>query len=388
MIDRRMLLAAAAAIWTVSACGQAAPNASTAVSAAAKPSVSSSAAPQSPPSADWNSLVAAAKQEGKLSVVINPPADVYRPLYDAFQRTFGIQVEQLATGGRPDFSARIGSERAAGQYLWDAVVHSPGTLFDAAKPIGALDPLRPALVLPEVLDNASWRGGFDAGWYDLDKSLAYSFVGYIYWTAYVNRQVIPESQLSTMDQLWDPKWKGKIAIQDPRASGAGSSAMAVWLAAKGEDKLRQFLRDQQPVPTQDKRQLAEWIVRGQYPIVLGLSEAQMSQFEQQGLSITQVQPLVDKDRAAAGLSAGSGALGIFNRPAHPNAAKLFVNWLLTHDAQALYAKQSGFNVRRTDVPAVSERQVPENGRDYVNVEIEQSSATFKKAIDLSKELLK
>ncbi|HLY66845.1 MAG TPA: extracellular solute-binding protein [Chloroflexota bacterium] len=365
------------------ACGQAAPG--TAVSSAPAKAADSGSPQQQ---AQWDALVAAAKQEGKLAAVVNPPVDVYRPLYESFQSTFGIQVEELPLGGRPDLVSRIGSERSAGQFLWDVVVHSPGTLFDAAKPIGALDPLPPALFLPDAIDDSKWRGGFGAGWYDLDKSLAYSFVGYVYWTAYVNRQLVPQEQLSKIDQLWDPKWKGKIAIQDPRASGAGSSALAVWLAAKGEDKLRQFLTDQQPVPTLDKRQLAEWVLRGNYPIAIGISESQMSELERQGLDISQVQPISDTDKAAAGLSAGSGAVGLINRAPHPNAAKLFANWLLTHDAQALYAKQTGFNVRRTDVAPVSPRQVPEAGREYVNVETEQSVATFRKAIDVSKELLK
>src|SRR5207244_1285834 len=144
----------------------------------------------------WDGLVAAAKQEGKVSVLINPPDDVYRPLYDAFSKKFGIATEMLAFGGSADLVPKLKAERDAGQFNWDAAVHAPSTLFLGLKSLAALEPIKPALVLPEVLDNSKWFKGFDAGWYDRDKATTYSFVGYVFWGTYVNRTVIPESQLN------------------------------------------------------------------------------------------------------------------------------------------------------------------------------------------------
>ena len=45
----------------------------------------------------------------------------------------------------------------------------------AFKPAGALDPLRPALILPEVKNDKEWIGGFDSGWADTEKKLFYTF---------------------------------------------------------------------------------------------------------------------------------------------------------------------------------------------------------------------
>jgi iron(III) transport system substrate-binding protein len=72
------------------------------------------------------------------------------------------------------------------------------------------------LILPDATDNSKWRGGFDAGWSDTGKSLVYAFVSAVDWTAYVNRSIVAKAQLNKIDQLWDPKWKGQIAMQDPR----------------------------------------------------------------------------------------------------------------------------------------------------------------------------
>jgi len=338
--------------------------------------------------ATWDRTLAAAKQEGKVAVEVNPPIDVYRPLYDAFQKKYGITVDLIAFSGSADLVPRLKAERDAGQYNWDVIVHAPITLFAGAKPLGALDPLRPALILPEALDDSKWFKGFEAGWYDSGKSLAYSFVGYLFFNTYVNRQVVSPAQFSKIDQLWDPQWKGKIAIQDPRVPSAGSAGTATWLAAKGEDKLRAFFRDQQPVLTQDKRQLAEWVVRGQYPIGVGLSESQMSQFKSSGLPVDSVQAIDDGDRAAADYSSGSGAVGLFNRAPHPNAARVLINWLLTAEAQKIYSELSGFNSRRLDVPVVSASQRADPAKDYINVENEDGAATYQRAIAIGKELLK
>jgi ABC-type Fe3+ transport system substrate-binding protein len=55
------------------------------------------------------------------------------------------------------------------------------------------------------------------------------------------------------------------------------------------------------------------------------------------------------------LSSAFGSLALMNRAPHPNAAKVFINWLLSRDGQTLFQKvmsQPGDarNSRRADVP--------------------------------------
>src|SRR5439155_6350331 len=133
-----------------------------------------------------------------------------------------IALDVLPGNGSAGLVPGVSAERNAGQYLWDVTINSSSTGFDGFKPKGALDPLRPALFLPDALDNSKWQGGFDAGWADLDKTHTYSFVRNSIWTSYINRSVVPESQLSKLDQLWDPRWKGKITMIDPRIPSNGS----------------------------------------------------------------------------------------------------------------------------------------------------------------------
>src|SRR6185437_3829903 len=111
---------------------------------------------------------------------------------------------------------KIDVERKSGRYAWDVAIQPPPNLFNGLKPLNAIDPLQPALTLPEVLDDSHWVKGFADGWSDAGKAYVYSFVGQTNWAVRINRSLVPEAQLSRFDQLWDPQWKGKIAWQDPR----------------------------------------------------------------------------------------------------------------------------------------------------------------------------
>src|SRR5581483_8380980 len=290
-----------AAAPSVSANGSAGLKAAPAGAGASAPPAASRppAAKLSPPSdwqAQWDRTLAAAKQEGSVSI-ISAPGDVYRQVFDVFQQKYGISVEVQVGNGQADLVPRIDNERKAGQYRWDVVVHSARSMFQGYKPLGALDSLRSALILPEVLDDSKWLDGFAGGWADLDSSLVYSFVRGAEPSARINRAVIPESQLSTVDQLWDPRWKGKMAWLDPRVPTGGQAVAVTIFATKGPDKLRTILRDQDPVLTQDRRQLGEWVVRGQYPIGFGVDVAVLTAFGQQGLDVKSIRPLEDSDPA-------------------------------------------------------------------------------------------
>ncbi|HLY65636.1 MAG TPA: extracellular solute-binding protein [Chloroflexota bacterium] len=313
---------------------------------------------------------------------------MYRQFFLTFQNKFGINVEVVAGGGGADIGPRVSAERQAGQYLYDVVVHGAAVGFETLKPLGALDPLRSALILPEVLDNSKWRDGFDAGWADSGKSLVYSFASQVDWNVRLNRAVVPESQLSRFDQLWDPRWKGKIVWFDPRVPGTGAGKAGIVLYYKGEDKLRTIFRDQQLVLSQDNRQIAESILRGQQPIGVGVDVRGLADLQTGGADVSSIQPLADnEDPAARQLTSSTGAIGLVNRALHPNAAKALINWILSQDGQTAYTK-TGYNSRRLDAPAVDAERLPESGKQYVDLNTETGRPTFLRAVEIAKAELK
>jgi iron(III) transport system substrate-binding protein len=371
----------------LAACAPAATPAPAPAPAAAQPGAASSApsgaAPAAAPS-QWDQIVAAAKQEGKV-VLAGPPGQVYRDGLVDFQKRYpDIALEYSGQSGR-DFIPRALSERAAGQYLWDVHVGGPESVNLELKPAGALAPLKPALVLPEVLDDSKWLGGFDDGFMDRERQFTYGFQGDLSQHVWVNREVIPESELSTVEQLTDPKWKGKISWNDPTAAGSGSAIAGYWLMLKGEDWLR-TLYQQDVVSTRDLRQQVEWIARGRYPIAVGGDSTSLLSFQQQGLGL-QVKPLAKDSQLGGRMSPGFGNVMLMDQAPHPNAAKVYLNWLLSREGQTSYATITERNSRRLDVPGLPET-TPRPDVEYVIVNREENQPNIARAMDLAKTIIK
>ena len=72
---------------------------------------------------------------------------------------------------------------------------------------------------------------------------------------------------------------------------------------------------------------------------------------------------------------------------HPNAAKVYANWLLSKDGGAAWSEHIGDNSRRSDVPVADESKVPTKGVQYLNIQAEDLLDEQQKTQDLAKQLL-
>jgi iron(III) transport system substrate-binding protein len=335
----------------------------------------------------WETGVAAAKAEGKV-IVGGHPAQQYRQGLAGFGKAYpDIKLEFLPIDGR-NFGTRILAERRAGQFLWDAYLGSAETMYFVLKPEGVLDPLIPALILPEVVDDKLWLGGFADGWLDREKRFVYAFLGTVHPQVYVNRDLIPEAELRRVEDLLDSKWRGKMTWHDPREAGGGSATAGYWLTLLGEDFLRNLLK-QDMVTVTDRRQQVEWLVRGRYPIGIAVTREFLFGFQEKGVGLN-VKPLAP-DTPAGGSTrltpGGGGNVVLINRAPHPNAAKLFVNWLLTREAQIEYVRATKETSRRTDAASGPSGTTKTNVK-YINVNKEELAQKIKQAMGIAKESLK
>ena len=341
------------------------------------------AAPPGSAATDWDGLVAAAKREGRV-VVSGPTRELWRTELMSFEQAYPeIRVEYIGANSR-DFWPRVFRERELGQYLWDLRVGGPEPQVYEARDRGVLDPIRPFLLLPEVLDETKWFGGMDRMFFDREKKYALGFVSYISFVAYVNRDIIPETELRSLRDLTDPRWRGKIVLQDPRG-GAGLSAIEMLLELHGEGLVRDLLTNQDLVVANDLRQQAEWLIRGRYPIALGIVPDAFLAFQDQGLRIN-IQPVPENISAIA---TGTGGLQFFERAPHPNAAKVYINWLLTQAVQARLAAATRMNSRRLDVPVAHALTAPDPARlaSYIPSQVEEMVPVREQAQRLARELL-
>src|SRR6187397_563221 len=106
----------------------------------------------------WEKLVADAKKEGKVVIIAPSDPQVREAIPAAFKARYGITVEYL--GGRSsDMAARLRTERQSGVYTIDVALSGTLTMASIFYGEKMLDPLRPALIDPDVTDGSKWKSG-------------------------------------------------------------------------------------------------------------------------------------------------------------------------------------------------------------------------------------
>ena len=105
---------------------------------------------------EWSKLIAAAKQEGTLSIASGgAPSRQYRPVVDAFTKKFNVKVE-VSTGNATDTVNRVLAERKAGKFTVDVALISSRENQQRLVPSESLVPFTPLLIHPEVIDTSNW----------------------------------------------------------------------------------------------------------------------------------------------------------------------------------------------------------------------------------------
>jgi ABC-type Fe3+ transport system substrate-binding protein len=126
------------------------------------------------------------------------------------------------------------------------------------------------------------------------------------------------------------------------------------------------------------------MVRGRYPIAIGLNGLALQDFQAHGVGKnvkTWLLPELDYQ------SSGSG-VWLLNRAPHPNAAKLFVNWLLTKDAQIAWAKELQTNSRFVGVEPGDPQAVVPPGLTLLQIDAEEQLPELIKTQDISRQLIR
>ncbi len=89
----------------------------------------------------------------------------------------------------------------------------------------------------------------------------------------------------------------------------------------------------------------DWLARGTYPIVIGPPGEDIERLRKEGFPV-QKHNLVD---ALGYISMGNGALALMNRAPHPNAARVYVNWIASKEGLETFSRAHFAASTRTDV---------------------------------------
>jgi iron(III) transport system substrate-binding protein len=312
---------------------RATPNAAGGTAPGTDASVGGAAAPESIPEwqIKWDETVAAARREGKV-VVNGPPGDLVRKhLVDGFKRAFPDITLEYAGGRTAEQAAKVEAERRAELYALDVL-------------IGA----RPALILPEVTDPSRWIAN-RLDFSDQDEFNPVFAVTPKTQLLYDLKQVTAD-EVDELYELLAPRWQGKIVVSDPTFQGTGQATFRWLWEVLGPEKATEFtraLRAQAGAVDRDVRRQIEWIARGRYAILVGPSPGVWQQLRQEGM---QFGVLVDFKDYGTSITPAFSSLMLLSKAPHPNAQKVFVNWLLSKDGQTAYSTAVEQPSLRLDVP--------------------------------------
>ena len=279
-------------------------------------------------------LIDAAKKEGELNwYTTQIITQLARPAADMFQKKYGIKVSSVR-GGSTELAVKLLNEHRAGRVQADVF---DGTSTTAAvKQAGVAMKWQPdaAKQLPEEFR--------DAEGYWVANNV------YVHAPAF-NTNLVPRgTEPKTWDDLLDPKWKGKLAWTSHATSSGAPGFIGLVLRELGEEKgivyLRELAKQEIVRIGGSGRSVTDQAIAGEYPIVLQI-------FNHQPLISAQLGAPIDwipMSPAMAILSVASVAAGAH----HPNAAKLFVDFLISDDGQKLFRDRGYIPV----APAIPPRE--------------------------------
>lgn len=296
--------------------------------------------------AEWDWVLAAAKAEGKVSVIIPTGAEVREALVAPFEARYGITVDAWAARGS-EIPPRVQNERSAGQYLWDVYVGGGTQIFTSLIPMAALDVTESALILPEVKDPQKWRGG-GIEYLDAERR-AIVMTPFLRGCVFVNPNMVDPKSITSFKDLLDPRWKGRMVLDDPRRAGPGNAMFTLFYLHPelGPDFIR-ALGKQEPVIMTDYGQEVDAIGQGRYPILLGSSDNIVEERMKQGVPITIV--AATQMRELCDVSPANGDVALMMNAPRPNAARVYINWLLTQEGQTAFVRATGYVSSRLDAP--------------------------------------
>ena len=307
---------------------------------------------------DWWRVVEAAKKEGQLTVYISG----YEAVLPFFEKEFPEIKLTAVTARGNQLGQRLLSERRAEKYLADVVSSGANPNYQVFYPAKALAPIKAALILPEVVDQTKWYLNKHQ-YSDPESQYVFNYVGSAtYGAVNYNSKLVDIKEFKSYWDLLNSKWKGKIEARDIREAGpgAGNTRFFYYHSDLSPPFIRKLFGEMDATLFRDFRQGPDWLATGKFSICFFCD---VDVLKQQGLPVDTFGPRMFKE--GGGLVQQFGTLSFVDRAPHPNAAKVFINWLLSRRGQiALQRSQANaespadslrIDIPKDDVPYQSRR---------------------------------
>ena len=317
---------------------------------------------------EWQKVLTAAEKEGQVTVYA-PPGKQYQDTIGMFQEKYPRINLNYVPGSGTNNAQKLLSERRADKYLADAFIGGSGTLPLVLLKSGVLDSIPAVLVLPENRDPGLWFSKKHT-YADASNQRIFMFQGNVSTDigAY-NTKLVDGSEIKSFWDVLNPKWKGKMVAFDPKERGHIQRMRGIYYSpALGGEFIRRLFSEMDVTVARDQRQLLDWVASGKAYIYLFATGSDVDDAQKKGLPVG---VLIGKPEEGY-MSGGFGHLGLINKAPHPNAAAVFVNWLLSKEGQLQWQKKSDNNSLRVDIPKEmlsDQKSVPKEGGKYLNTSL-------------------
>jgi len=261
--------------------------------------------------AEWDQVVAAAKKEGRVVVYAGVTTPMTGAVGEAFEKKYGIKVDLLFLRSS-EVRERIRTEQASGVANADVTINSAST-ETLQKEAGTFQPHG---YLP---NSARTRPPFKDDGYLMP-------VVFGRWGLLINTNLVkPEDEPKSWKDVLDPKWAGKILMDDPRINGGGH----VFFTATYDRFGREFhekIAAMKPEISRETRVADRRVAQGEFAIYYPFTLSNLPNL--QGLPLKAIVP----EEGAPYLPFATAMLKGAPRP---NAARLYMNFYLENEAQEL-----------------------------------------------------
>jgi iron(III) transport system substrate-binding protein len=259
-----------------------------------------------------------ARKEGTVVIysgmIVN---QLLRPLTEAFEKTYPFIKTRYWRGDSNQIVVKVHAEMQANRLEADLVEGSgmPTAIGGSKIVLPFHSPLLEALPKEDIAPDRTWA------------ATRLRYIGLGYNTKFIAKNEAPK----TYDDLLDSKWKGKMAWHaGSDASGALviiSSLLATWGELKTDAYLAKLARQDITPLSVSNRQVVDQVILGEYRIGLGISAHHPVISASRGapsatVLLDPVPSLID-------------CIQVLKGTKHPHAAMLFVDFMLSTEAQRL-----------------------------------------------------
>ncbi len=273
-------------------------------------------------------LIDGAKREGQVTIYTSAQSIDLGPVVEAFEKKYGITASVWRAGSEAVLNRAL-QENRAGRYTVD-VIETNGPELESLHREQILrlvkSPHHADLIAPAIRPHGEWVG-----------TRLNVFVQ-AYNTNLVKKEELPK----TWEDLLDPKWKGRLGIEQEDSD---------WLAGVfgeiGEEKGRQLFKNIVATNGMSTRKghtlLTQLVVSGEVPLALTVYNYKAQQLKAAGAPI-------DWFTIGNAIARPNG-VGVVRTAPHPHAALLFYDFELSEEGQRIIAMRDFVPTRRTiDTP--------------------------------------